>query len=526
MYKTIVVFLWWSIVQLAVANNPRTQSRSWTATEFKYDHHSPRRVADSKGILESQTDQEPSYVRAQRSPDLPESRLSAMEISAEGASKAVLREHDGPPHLALEVSSDGVPLTNGVIGDSLSVPARAAKEILSQSKPSMTVAPSTSTRKIADAPPNIAKLNGLHLEQLKRWSEQEKLNSFVEATKPLDADDSARDSSLSGTIGRILDGLSGGTGTVVEPNNKELDHLIRFRMRMQDSAVLVLLMIVYLAILIFMYTLIYRMSHSDSTVKYYCDPQYHRLSCSSDDVVTFLSAFNKKPDTNKPQIRVAGFAEGDVEPAQHAATQSPGISPWRGKNYKTLFYYALDLDCWTDDEGMVDEKDRRTLEEFLVTRNPLQTVEIRKEMIWKDFEEVATKVKAKIRACGFQGPLDVCMSPSDTCRVFQNTRWANFMFNETVKVMTLLSVIGGVVYLPYMWIRSRNQRKVITSKFNIRITGEEYWRIIGPQISENGFGVPQGETPSVPQIMEPSARQGSEENEGQAAMALITAYGN
>lgn len=515
MYKTSVVFLC-SIVQLAVANAPRKRQIQNSPEKFSREGLSPRRTVDGGGILHEGN--EPSTVRVQRAPDHLGSRLSAMEVSAEGASKAILRGQDGPAHLALEIGPDGVPLQSGVVGSSPSQRPgdvhimSAGQKDRSQSRAtnnqkvasaSVTVPPVTavtSTKKIAEGPPTLKKFNAHHLAQLKKWGEQEKVNSFI---SPVNMDDSSKDESMSSTIGHILDGLSGGTGTVMEPtHNLELDREIRFRMRMQDIAVLALLLVIYMAILFFMYSLIYRMSNSDSSVKFYCDPSYHRLTCQSADVDSFIAAFNKRPETNKPQIRVAGFAESE-NPAQQS-----GISAWRGKNYKTSFYYALDLDTWMDSEGIVDEKELRTIEEFIQTTNPLATISIRKEMVWKDFEEVATNLKAKIRACGFEGPLDVSMSPPDTCRVFQNTRWANFMYNETVKVMTLLSIVGGLVYLPYMWVRSRRERKVVTSKFNINISGKDYWELISPHISEHGFGLPQGETPSAPQLR-PNAGQAS-----------------
>jgi len=532
MYKTTAVFLW-SVVQLAVASPPRKRSRTYSAGEFDRDEHEslPRRTVDGVGILEGGP--EPSTVRVQRQHDLLGSRLSMMEVSAEGASKTILRGQDSPAHLALEISSDGVPLQSGVVGDRPSEFPDDVHIKAAASKP-VTVPPITTSRRIAQAPGkgeeilkatphNIKKFNGQHLEHLKLWKEQEELNSFIASVDPLD---SPKDSSVSGTIGRILDGLSGGTGTVLEPtHNKEFDREIRFRMRMQDIAVLVLLMIVYLAILFFMYSLIYRMSNSDSTVKYYCDPTYHRLSCQSEDVASFLTAFNKRPETNKPQIRVAGFSESADQSGPFVELPA-GVSSWRGKTYKTLFYYALDLDTWAEAEGTVDAKELLTIEEFIATKNPLATVSIKKEMVWEDFEEVATNLRAKIRACGFEGPLDVTMSPPDTCRVFQNTRWANFMYNETVKVMTLLSIIGGLVYLPYMWIRSRSQRKVVTSKFKITISGKDYWQLISPKISAHGFGLPQGETPSAPQIRQERTPAGQEAQEiaDQATGSLLSAY--
>lgn len=305
------------------------------------------------------------------------------------------------------------------------------------------------------------------------------------------------------TVSRILDGLSGGTGTGDLPTgNKKFDRTIKFRMRAQDSAVLILLMVVYFVLLGLMVSLVWRSSATQSDIRYYCDPSQHRLNCTCADKAGFLATFNKRPESNKPQILVAGFEE-------NAAPTEDDTTDWRGKKYGTVFYYALDLDSWTEEMGEMDEEGRDAVDDFLASKNSLATLSIKKEIVWDHFEDVCTHLKAKIRACGFDGPLDISISPPDKLRVYQNTHWANFMFNETMKVIALLSIIGGLFYLPYMWIRAHRARKVVTSRFRITIDGTAYWRLIGPYISEKGFCVPDDQ--EGPQVL-PAPERAEEEN--------------
>merc|ERR1719191_1020311 len=208
-----------------------------------------------------------------------------------------------------------------------------------------------------------------------------------------------------------------------------------------------------------------------------------------------MTVFNQRPLENKPQIRVAGFnavpGEGNLNVWQTGIQNavSGAQTAWRGKTYDTTFYYALDLEQWTSATGEMDEKDQITTKDFLNCSNPLATLVISKEAVWDDFEEVATNIKAKIRESGFEGPIDVTISPPDRVIVYQNDHWANFMYNETVKVMTLLSIVGGLVYVPYMWIRGSQAKSVVTSKLKVSVDAQSYWKLIEPHISNRGFAV-------------------------------------
>jgi len=330
------------------------------------------------------------------------------------------------------------------------------------------------------------------------------------------------------SMSRILEGLSGGTGTALEPTgDKTLDREIRFRMQAQDTAVLLLLMLIYIIILIFMYSMVYRMSRSESPVRYYCNPSYHRMSTNATDFDNFLTIFNQRPLENKPQIRVAGF---NVAPGGDGTTNvwqsgmdsvmTGAQTAWRGKTYDTVFYYALDLDQWTSATGEINEKDQATMKEFLSTTNPLATLVINKEAVWDEFAEVATNIKAKIRESGFEGPIDVTLSPSDRVVIYQNDHWANFMFNETVKVMTLLSVIGGLVYVPYMWIRGSRAKHVVTSKFQVSVNTQTYWKLIEPHISSRGFAVAEGRTAPAAWPVSPPAEEADPVNSDLAAQIM------
>merc|ERR1719240_1402631 len=118
--------------------------------------------------------------------------------------------------------------------------------------------------------------------------------------------------------------------------------------------------------------MVYRMSRSDSPVRFYCNPSYHRMCTESRDFDSFLNVFNNRPLENKPQIRVAGFnATPQESAAWHAGMVSGSCAQtaWRGKTYDTAFYYALDLEEWTSPVGEISEKDQASIQEFLDTPN-------------------------------------------------------------------------------------------------------------------------------------------------------------
>lgn len=273
----------------------------------------------------------------------------------------------------------------------------------------------------------------------------------------------------------ILTALGGGTGARVGgTGDPVMDHHLVQRMHTQDLAVLIVLFVIYLVTLFFGWSITYRMSHNNSPVRYYTNPRYHQLATERNDVDGFLSVFNGA--SKEVRLEVAGFVETPPE-AAHVE--------WRGSHYQTTFFFSLDLSQWVVPAEEVSSADRAKLRTFLGTTNSLETVDIHKDVSWNNWEELATNIKHTIRRNGFHGRIDVALRGQDLVRVYQNVTWANFMHNRTTKALFALSIVGGLLYVPYMWLRCR--RTSISAKFKVECAIGDYWNLIHDKLSAQGF---------------------------------------
>lgn len=74
---------------------------------------------------------------------------------------------------------------------------------------------------------------------------------------------------------------------------------------------------------------------------------------------------------------------------------------------------------------------------------------------------------------------------SDIVPIYKNTAWANFMHSRTTKVLCALSILGWVVYLPYMWLRCTST--MIRTRYTIDIPISGYWPLIADKLTADGF---------------------------------------
>lgn len=289
----------------------------------------------------------------------------------------------------------------------------------------------------------------------------------------------------------LLD-LGGGTGaTIGGTGNLELDQDLVRRMRYQDKAVMILLLVMYFLVLAFSASFSYRQALNDSPVTFYADPRYHDMVAEGHDTETFLEAFNQSP--KDVQLQVTGFVP--------VPAGGLGSIEWQGEYYYDAFSFALDLSPWVvqevsdgsssnaDDtdlrDGVVAE-DVQDLDKFVTrNRNDLAIVDLRKEVNWKSWEELATNIKAKIRQCGFNGIISIHRTECDSVMIYKNTPWANFMHSRTTKVLCALSVLGWIFYLPYMYFRC--SCTVIRARYKVDIPINNYWNLIADKLTVDGF---------------------------------------
>lgn len=254
----------------------------------------------------------------------------------------------------------------------------------------------------------------------------------------------------------------------------------------------------YFVILLFSATIKFQDCYNDSPVTYYVDPRVTNLVTEGDDIDSFLDAFNQTPKS--AHIQVTGF-----EPVASNRRRLPvGSVRWRGETYKIAFTFALDLSPWLireHGEGDVSLGDTRLpaafldgvvaenhehLQEFLGSNsNDLATVEVQKDVVWPGCEELATNIKQRIRQAGFTGVIGVNFSEGETLTVYKNATWANFMHSRAMKVLMMLSIVGWVFYLPYMWVRCSTLK--VKTRFRVDMQIADYWSFIGDKLTVNGF---------------------------------------
>eukprot|EP00927_Polykrikos_kofoidii_P060011 TRINITY_DN55091_c0_g1_i1.p1 TRINITY_DN55091_c0_g1~~TRINITY_DN55091_c0_g1_i1.p1 ORF type:complete len:507 (-),score=82.71 TRINITY_DN55091_c0_g1_i1:90-1610(-) len=296
-------------------------------------------------------------------------------------------------------------------------------------------------------------------------------------------------------IVEVLFAIGGGTGaTIGGTGDPDLDQDMVRRMRYQDKAVMLVLLIAYTGSLIFSATLAYRQASNNSPVTYYADPRLHNMVVDSLNLDAFLDSFNQPP--KDVHLQVSGFV-----PLQDPEMMSGNID-WYGMHYHVAFSFALDLSPWVVRGGIndyrssyydvspnevgVNQDDLNSLRDFIqLNTNDLAIVELRKTVVWHDWEELATNIKHQIRQSGFGGIISVYRNETETVHVYKNKPWANFMHSRTTKVLWALSLVGWLFYQPYMWLRCTTTH--VRSFYRIDIPIHQFWPFIENKISADGF---------------------------------------
>mmetsp|Transcript_49480 Transcript_49480/g.143524 ORF Transcript_49480/g.143524 Transcript_49480/m.143524 type:complete len:408 (+) Transcript_49480:108-1331(+) len=288
--------------------------------------------------------------------------------------------------------------------------------------------------------------------------------------------------------------VSMGSGTGAAPGSTgdlALDHLIMQRMRFQDKVVMILLLVAYAGALAFSAYFTYRQSMNTSPVTYYADPRYYTQVTDGNELEDFLDAFNIPP--KDVQLQITGF-----EPTLNFHESFVDVDVDFGSRYRTAFSFALDLSFWLVPDSRysagggigsgagISTEDLERLADFLEHNgNDLASVEIRKEVHWSDWEELATNIKHQIRQGGFTGIIHICCAEDEVMSIYKNKSWANFMHRHATKVACALSIVGWVIYQPYMWFRHR--ALVVTSHYCVDVAISTYWPLIADKVGPEGF---------------------------------------
>lgn len=307
---------------------------------------------------------------------------------------------------------------------------------------------------------------------------------------------------------KVLMALGGGTGASLGATGSlQADTDLYHRMRIQDQAVLFLLLVAYGVALALSASIGFHNAANDSPVTFYTNPHQQPLMMEGHSVESFINTFNQ-PSKNA-YLQVTGYAA--------SADETVGSVQWEGTYYNVVFTFALELAPWIEREadpvpaanvrgsssigGSQERRSESRLLQGLTAseysrlcnflahdRNDLATVQIVKEISWAGWEDLAQNIKHRIRQSGFGGLITVTRTEEESITVYKNRQWANFMHSRMMKVLCALSVVGWVVYGPYMWWRCTVVP--IRARFRVGIDIAEYWAIIAASLSEQGFAVP------------------------------------
>lgn len=304
----------------------------------------------------------------------------------------------------------------------------------------------------------------------------------------------------------VLMALGGGTGATIGGTGiLELDQDLVRRMRYQDKAVMLLLLVMYFVTLGFSASFAYRQALNNSPVTFYADPRFHDMVAEGRDPDVFVENFSVAP--KDVHLQVTGFIP--------VSSGVLGSIEWQGEYYYDAFSFSLDLSPWVVREttrdgsepgpwhdnlalvnGVVAD-DLDNLTHYITRdRNDLAILELQKEVAWPNWEELATNIKLRIRQQGFTGLISIHRTDCDTVSIYKNTAWANFMHSRTTKVLCALSVLGWVIYLPYMWLRCT--ATTIRTRYTIDIPISGYWRLISDKLTADGFVEDPSAVPANP----------------------------
>lgn len=302
----------------------------------------------------------------------------------------------------------------------------------------------------------------------------------------------------------FLAAIGGGIGASISGVGLwSLDKDLARRMQVQDEISLFLLSVTYIGVLAAWACLEYRRARNTSTVVFYADPRSFHNTCTEADVDSFIEVFNCAP--KNVLLRVAGYSPTYLD--------APNSVVWQGTTYVVEFCFSLDLSPWvvpvsgqtvdsrstmqscvcnfSGSSGVigadaVDVSDRARLDEFLATNtNDMSIVEFHKSVNWENWQDLAMNIKLQIRQRGFTGLISIDRAETELMSIYQNTQWANFMYNKMLKVIIALSVVGWLAYVPYMYYRC--QRLVVHSAFRVDIEVNDYWQLIASHLTSYGF---------------------------------------
>lgn len=298
------------------------------------------------------------------------------------------------------------------------------------------------------------------------------------------------------------DGVGALTYEQAPSKSMVINHDMRRRIEVQDFATVAILLVALAFTIVVNASVVYQVSDDPSPVAFYSDPKmtqsalHPRLLCGSANAESFLSAFNTQPQCAR--LRVVGRQarpEATTEPSpcwsvldswcggRHPRRRSVrhGGGPSRrprapddSDDPRNVFDIVLDLTPFITGGGrLASRTDEEKLEEHMRSANPLEVLMLSKDIEWPGWEDIAVNVKQRLRALGFTGELEVSLEAKEEVLVYRNCAWQNFVRSRLTQALMVMSVVGLLWWVPYLWWRMRTVR--VESRFLIRVDHARYW---------------------------------------------------
>jgi len=302
------------------------------------------------------------------------------------------------------------------------------------------------------------------------------------------------DNSLLAMVVRIGDGVGPITYSRSPGVHQSLNRELRQRLVTQDIAAVGFLLFV-LGVAVWVSCLgVYQFADDPSQVLFYTDPKYaqHRVLCTASDQESFLEAFNTQPHRatlrligRRSSTRTGGCCEllrGSLASAlsRVAGRSRRFLLPGRRRpvaDADILFDVSLDLSSFISGEGqLASQEEGRKLDGHLINSNPLQVLVLRKRVLWANWEDMATNIKQKLRGMGFRGEVEVRFDSQEDLRIYRNLRWQNFVRTPITHMLSVLSGIGVLFWVPYLYCRS--DVVVVETNFQIQVDVHRYWEML------------------------------------------------
>lgn len=270
-----------------------------------------------------------------------------------------------------------------------------------------------------------------------------------------------------------------------------VDHDLERRLELQDSATVIMLLVVFGITILLSCCSVYQVAEDLSPAAYYSEPRHYqqRVTCETADVDSFLTAFNLQPQNIRLRIvgknlEPGGFRQlfRSLNPHAIRPRGLAALLPQRQRRRLTvLFDISLDLTPFIAGEGRLNDENLVTLQKFLTSRNSLETVLLQKRVDWVHWEDVATNMRQKLRTLGFPGDVEVHFEAYDEILVYKNHKWSNFVRNRVTQALVVISMVGGIFWLPYVWVRQK--KTVVETRFRISLDPARYWELVSEGLS-------------------------------------------